>query len=231
VPSDTSKILRHALIVPAVHHRVLDDRFQREMYELFHRKAVCRIGHAVCTPIIMLGLFLLGVSVGRAPLDAGLALGLLLAAWYLASERVVGGIMIGLILVLEIAAHLLAGALRNGPSAHTTALGIVAAGALLQTWSHVVEDVPPPVSGADGWVPVGTWFRESGPAHLAYAALLSLFAPLLELWGTPRVWPLQVLHLMMRAGYRPELKKQIDARVAEIVANPTSGWQSARSAR
>src|SRR5262249_34217556 len=137
--------LRHALIVPAVHHRVLDDGFQREMYELFHRKALCRAGHAVCTPIIMLGLFLLGASIGRAPIDAGLALGVVLAAWYLASDRVVGGIMVGLIVALQIAARVLAGAL--GPSARVAALGIVVAGTLLQTWSHAIEDVPPPLSG------------------------------------------------------------------------------------
>jgi len=228
-PSGISRVLRHALIVPAVHRRVLDDGFQREMYELFHRKAVCRIGHAVCTPVIMLGLFLLGVSAGRAPLDASLALSLLLAAWYLASERVVGGIMVALILVLQVAARLLAGAL--GPSAHAAALGLVVTGVLLQTWSHAIEDVPPPVSGADGWVPIGTWIRRLRPARFAYVVLLSSFAPLLELWGTPRVWPLQVLHLLMRAGYRPELKERIDARVAEIVANPTCGWQDPRSAR
>src|SRR5262245_7066377 len=52
-----SRLVRDVLIVPMVHVRLFDHRFQREMYELFHREAVCRIGHMICTPLIMLGLF------------------------------------------------------------------------------------------------------------------------------------------------------------------------------
>jgi hypothetical protein len=81
-------------------------------------------------------------------------------------------------------------------------------------------------------VPVGAWLRTTRPAYLAYAALLALTVhPMLELWGTPRVWPLQVQHLLMRAGYRPDLKRRIDERVAAIVANPGSDWRDPISAR
>jgi hypothetical protein len=48
--------------------------------------------------------------------------------------------------------------------------------------------------------------------------------PLLEIWAAPRVWVLQVLHLMMRAGYRPALRDRLESRVIQILDDARTGW-------
>jgi predicted NAD/FAD-binding protein len=47
----------------------------------------------------------------------------------------------------------------------------------------------------------------------------------LEMWATLRILPIQLLHLLMRAGHRPELRSALSARVAAILAAPSSDWR------
>jgi hypothetical protein len=64
-------------------------------------------------------------------------------------------------------------------------------------------------------------------SQITSARLLSSenFPGLLELWASIRIWPMQVLHVLMACGYRPQLRASIDARIVQIVHNPFSDWR------
>lgn len=218
-------LARTLLIVPAAHYRVLDEHFQAEMYELFHRRAGCRIGHMLCTPVVVLGLLLALGSVASPgwswPLP--LALGALVVAWGARVDRLAGAAMVPLVALALLAARGLAGVCAE-PASLGAALAV--GGAALQTFSHGFEDIPPPLSGRAGWVPMRAWLGVAPPARVAGSVALMLVVFVwLELWASPRVWPLQVLHVLLRGGRRPDLRARLAARVDEIVANPEREWR------
>lgn len=225
VSSAGARLARALLIVPAAHYRVHDADFQAEMYALFHTRAGCRLGHMACTPAVMLGLFLV---LGRVappgwtwPLPA--ALGLVVVAWGLRVDRLAGAVMVPLVALTLAAARAL-----EAVAAHPLALGAALAvgGAALQMLSHGFEDIPPPLSGRAGWVPARAWLAAASAARVVGLGVLSLAVfTWLELWASPRVWPLQVLHVLMRAGHRPDLRARLAARVGEILAHPEREWR------
>ena len=51
----------------------------------------------------------------------------------------------------------------------------------------------------------------------------------LELWASLRILPLQILHVAMHFGWRPELRHRLDARLAVILAGDDPRWRHARS--
>lgn len=76
------------------------------------------------------------------------------------------------------------------------------------------------------FVPVGTWRRRVGARGVLRVALLTVVVYFwLELWASFRILPLQLLHLLMRAGHRPDLRRALDARIAAILSEPASGWR------
>ncbi len=213
------------LIVPAAHTRITDVAFQLEMYELFHRSLGSRLGHMLGTPAILLGAMTL---MQRAPQSIGLVLAFalvaLMALWGGFIDRAVGVATAALGGGLVLASAAMANAL--GPQATTVALGLVLGGTGVQTFSHMFEPVPPPQSGSGEFVPVGRWVRAVTVRELARSFVLTFGVFYwLELWATPRIWPVQILHLMMRAGYRPELRRRLEDRAAQIVAEPLSDWR------
>jgi hypothetical protein len=108
---------------------------------------------------------------------------------------------------------------------------LVGTGGAIQTLSHTFEDVPPPLSGAPSFVAFREWVARTGARALLRSALLTWGVFFwLELWAAPRIWTIQVLHLLMRAGYRSALKSALDARAREILEHPTSDWRRPRSA-
>lgn len=223
-----TRVARALLIVPAAHYKLLDEEFQAEMYELFHTRAGCRIGHMLCTPVVMVGVSLaLGSAVASGwswSLPAALAV--VITAWGLRVDRLAGALMIPLLALTILAARALAVSTAH-PMDWSAALAV--GGAVLQTVSHGFEDLPPPVSGRVGWVPMRAWCSSVSPLRVLGLAALSLaMFTWLELWASLRVWPLQVLHLLMRAGYRPELRARLTARVEEILSTPEREWRVPR---
>ena len=94
-----------------------------------------------------------------------------------------------------------------------------------QALSHASEPIPPPWTGSHRFMSLGEWLRSAPLARIIALALLSpTVFPLLEIWAAPRVWVLQALHLMMRAGYRPALREQLEVRVVEILDDARTGW-------
>lgn len=207
--------LAHALLIVPQSHVRFDRTFQAEMYELFHRRPLARYGHLLVTPVINIALLAALTSVVPA---AGLVGAAAIALWSLYVDRVAGVIMLPII-AAALAAHALAGL---SPLAW---LAIVWAGGFAQALSHASEPIPPPWTGSHRFVSLGPWLRSAPATHIVALALLSpTVFPLLEIWAAPRVWVLQVLHLMMRAGYRPALRDQLEVRVIEILDDARTGW-------
>ena len=209
-----SRLAHALLIVPQAHVR-LDRTFQAEMYEAFHRRPLARYGHLLVTPVINIAL--LAALTSAAP-AAGIVGAAAIALWSLHVDRVAGVIMLPII-AAAMAAHALDGL---SPLAW---LAIVWAGGSAQALSHASEPIPPPWTRSHRFVSLGPWLRSAPATNILALALLSpTVFPLLEIWAAPRVWVLQVLHLMMRAGYRPALRDRLEIRVAEILDDARTGW-------
>ena len=210
----------HALlIVPHAHVR-FDPLFQTEMYELFHRRALARLGHLVCTPLINIALLAaLALALPHGAFIGAAAI----ALWSLYVDRAAGAVMIP----IAFAAALVGSAIAPQLGSHglVLALGAAWAGALLQALSHATEPIPPPWTGSHAFMPLGTWLRAAPASRIALLFLLSpTVFPLLEAWAAPRVWVLQVLHALMRLGYRAELRTQLDGRVVAMLDDARAGW-------
>jgi len=211
-------IVRWLTIAPAAHYRLLDTSFQMNLYRLFHGRALSRVAHAVCTPIVTL--FMLAAlghaTVGGVPLSWPFAL--LVAAYGFAFGAAVGVALAPVVALLTVGA---------GVVARDASLPLAVAGmflfAALQAWSHALEPVPPPLSGEAGFVPVGQWWRTSSVARRAAAVAMSasVFA-LLELIASPKVLACQVLDYLFAFGYRPALRAQTDRDAVAMMAD----WQA-----
>jgi cation/acetate symporter len=155
------------VIVPQAHVR-FDPLFQTEMYELFHRRALARLGHLVCTPLINIALLAaLALALPHGAFIGAAAI----ALWSLYVDRAAGAIMIP----IAFAAALVASAIAPQLGAHglVLALGAAWAGALLQALSHAVEPIPPPWTGSHAFMPLGAWLKSAPPSRIALLFLLS----------------------------------------------------------
>lgn len=200
------------LIVPDAHVRVLNVPFQVEMYALFHRHWGSRIGHAVCTPVVMVALFGL-----LAPYRLELPTAALLLVLYLVFDRWVGLILIG-----PLAAAVFAGRALSHATTPAVLAMVMLGAAALQATSHAFEPIPPPWT--PGFRSLSTFLRTASLRNIVGLSLLSVLYFFLELWATPRVWPLQVHGLLLRLGYRPTERAWIRARVLARIAEAEHGW-------
>lgn len=225
------RLLYETLIVPEAHTRVFDARFQFEVYEVFHTHPVTRWGHLLCTPIVNISLLALATALpfthaarfGWLTFDSAAVAALITLALY---AGVQGAWAIAMTPVLAIAvglAHMLAAAL--GPRLVPGAVAIALAAVFVQTWSHAFEPVPPPWSGSYRWITLREFVVRTTRLRLAVLSLVALLVfPVLELWAAPRIWPVQLAQLMMRAGLRPALARSMRYRVQAILADARRGW-------
>lgn len=212
--------LAHALfIVPTAHVR-FDRTFQTEMYELFHQRALARWGHVLVTPLIVVA----WLALLDALLPNGAVIGAAaVVAWSFYVDRVAALFVVPLALAAVFGARELAGAL--GEHAVVGSLLVAWGGGFLQAVSHAAEPVPPPWTGSHRFLSLGEWLRTAPLSRvLALFVLTPTVFPLLEAWAAPRVWVLQVLHFMMRAGYRAELRATLANRVVEMLGDARTGW-------
>jgi hypothetical protein len=214
-------------IVPAAHFRVDALRFQLEMYELFHRTTIGRLGHSLGTPIALVGWFTATLAVHPwLGLSFAVATGFGMVANVLRLDRLIAALTalatLGLALLASAIVH------ASGDGACVTGIAITLVGCALQTFSHLAEDVPPPQSGSDQFVPARAWLGRLTLREAARSVALTLGVFFwLEAWASLRILPLQILHVAMRLGHRPELRRALDARVAAIVAGADPRWRDA----
>lgn len=208
-------LVRWLTIVPAAHYRLLDTSFQMNLYRLFHGRALSRVTHAVCTPLVTLCMMaaLAHVAVVGVPLSWPFAL--LVAAYGFAYGPVVGLALAPVVVLLAVGAAHVAGA-----ASVSTAVAGMFLFAALQAWSHSLEPVPPPLSGRGGFVPVGQWWRDSGLARRTAAiGLAATVFVVLELIASPKVLACQILEHLFALGYRPGLHAKIDRDAAALMAD------------
>lgn len=213
------------LVVPEAHVRQLDLHFQTAWYDVFHRARPNQLSHVLCMgPIVwvMLVFACLLPLPGFTPpgFDLGLVLAFALVAACVAMDRGLGLVMAPVMAALWASAHLLVGA--RGAGAFFIALAVLAVAGALQTWTHAFEDVPPPLSGTEGWVTVSEWRRKTPLPRLMLAIVLTLSVYILvEIFSSPRLFCVQVFKLMLRLGYKPSVRAEIAAESRRILA--TSG--------
>ncbi len=224
------RLLYEALIVPEAHTRVFDADFQLEVYEVFHTRRTTRWMHILCTVIVNVSLLAAASAIpipwlrNSAWNVDGAVLGAAIA--FLGYFAVHGAWAVATAPVLLIAiglAHILAAIL--GASVVSHALGIAFAAAFVQAFSHGFEPVPPPWSGGYHWISIREFLFRTPKIRILRLTMASfLIYPLLEMWASPRIWPVQVLHFLMKAGFHPVLASRTRERVRQILADPRNGW-------
>jgi hypothetical protein len=178
-----------------------------------------------CTPVINVALLALlalawpGTHVGPLVVDGALAGALAIALWSLHVDRTAGLVTVPIAIAAAFVSRELA---HLGP---LWLAALVWAGGFAQALSHAAEPVPPPWTGSHRFMTLGEFVRAAPlPRMIGLGLLTPTVFPLLEVWAAPRVWVLQVLHLMMRAGYRPALRAQLERRVIEMLDDARTGW-------
>ncbi|MGZ3422193.1 MAG: hypothetical protein ACXWUG_32080 [Polyangiales bacterium] len=199
-------------IVPASHVRILDHEFQVEMYALFHRRWICRLGHAICTPVVIVGLLAFFTKVHPA---LGVLAALALFGTYVHFDRRVAAILAAPVAL----SWLVARACSGQPFAVIFAVTLGAAA--LQAISHSAEDLPPPWS--KGFRPVGEELRRASLGKIVALSLLTFVYFFLELWASPRVWPIQVHSLLLR-WEGGEQRRALSQRVRAHVEAAETHW-------
>jgi hypothetical protein len=179
-----------ALIVPAAHTRIFDSEYQHELYDAFHTGKMSRWAHALCTPLINVGLLALAAQ-------AGIAATLVAIGFYLAVDRRLAFAMVPVLALAVVLAHALIAILGGHALDGTVAFIVIAT--LAQTWSHALEPLPPAWSGSHRRMSVGDFLRSSSVSRrIGFIAMVLFFYPLLELWAAPRIWPIQMADLFTR---------------------------------
>lgn len=216
--------LTRYLIVPGAHVRIGDFEYQAELYEVFHQTWPSRLGHMVCTPVVLLGALLCLDAVplfiaGGGGLDGtpvcGVVLAGGLAAYFFGLDAIVGLVSTPVVALLLAASVLLSRSL--GEDTLLTGVVLMTMGAILQAASHAFEDLPPPWGSPRGWRPMSAMLREASPRTLAAFGVLILVSFALEWWASFRILGLQLNFLLMRAGLRPDLERHLARRASEIL--------------
>jgi uncharacterized membrane protein YGL010W len=217
--------LARYLVVPGAHVRIGDFHYQAELYDVFHMTWASRIGHMVCTPIVLLGALtalaavpvtITGVGVLDGVPVAGVVLAAGLAAYFFGLDALTGVATTPIVAGLLAASIALARAL--GDHAATVGAALMIGAAILQAGSHLFEDVPPPWGAPRTWRPLGEVLRGATPGKLLGLMALTLVSFVLEWWASFRILGLQVNFVAMRLGLRPGLVALLHRRRAEILA-------------
>jgi uncharacterized membrane protein YGL010W len=217
--------LARYLVVPGAHVRIGDFHYQAELYDVFHMHWGSRLGHMVCTPIVVLGALtslaalplvitglgaLEGVPVASVVFAAGLA------AYFFGLDALTGLVTTPIVAALLAVAVLVA----RASGAHVAWVGLapMAIGAVAQAGSHLFEDLPPPWGAERTWKPLREVLRVLTPRMALGLATLVLVSFALEWWASFRILGLQMNFLAMSAGLRPDLVAQLERRRVEILA-------------
>lgn len=188
-PKHLPTLLQLVLIAPSVYVRVFDLDHQAEQFEVFHQRPLTRVAHYAGTVGILFAFFVLAASTPW-PAAAVALLGVSLAAWYVAMNRVVG-LVAGVVVAL---------------------VALAAA----QNLSHSVEPVPPTLTGR-GFEPFAVyWGRASGGERLRLLALNTVYLPL-ELVSAPRLFAVHVLRALQRLGWRRDWAADVVVRAERIL--------------
>jgi hypothetical protein len=231
-----ARILRFAMVTPLAHFANLSLDFQTYLYLVFHRHPTSRIVHFLAMPLIVTSLIAV-VARHVAGDNAAIVLSVLLAAWYLVQSVANRMVLLGIVMVVLVAAYLALGIawarLAEGAGLWADPLIGFLVFVSAQTFSHAAEpDVPPRISGTEDWVPLSRFIL--GPtgsrhsiarslANIGRLVLASLAGAFDEIWGSPRLLPIVVLTLMWKLGYKKKRRNEIVSLAAAALASGNPG--------
>lgn len=227
IMSTRNSLLDHLLTIPEAQVKIFDLEWQSAFYSVFHQTRTSKLLHAFCMAPIVISLFVLTSYIGFGghavlPWAAGITaingafvLMLVSAAWYLAMDVRVGLLAIPFLISFWLTAN--AVNFYGGAMAWQITLGVLFLAAAIQTISHQPELVPPPHSGSAGFKQFSQWVEDTSLASRVRIALMFPLFTLLELVSSPRLFAVQLLRLMHRFGYKPELKALTEKRARRVL--------------
>ncbi len=213
-----SRALRMALVAPFTQLTFVSFDLQAFLFDIFHTTRIARLGH-----FAFMASFNFCLMAGLARLGSGTAIAYtaVLCAWYgliAWSAR----LPLWWFVMLPVLAAMCWGAIAFATLAAPWAnpwLG-AALSAVLIMLSHAPEPaLPPRAIAGNRWQPLNVYVfgPRDGLQRLRNAGRLALFlfwGTLDEAWAAPRLLPYNVLMLLLRLGYAPELRDRLRDRVA-----------------
>ncbi len=222
------RTVRAFLVAPISQLTFLSFDLQMFLFDVFHTTLPARVGHFVgMTAVNLLALALLVQATGTPWSAVVVAASLLgwyaamaratrLALWWAVMVVVLGGIAFG------------ACTLAAAATPHTLRVALFVAGLALSL-SHSFEPLFPPRAGDPlRWVPIRTFVlgddgARNGVARSLLRALRVGMYPFIgmvgEMWASPRLLPYNVLRAMLRVGYAPALRAELDDRARRALAS------------
>lgn len=225
--TDKVTVVEHLLTIPEAQVRIFDIEWQSAFYEVFHQTKTSRLFHTLCMAPIVFSLFALSsyINISSVSLIPGLdlltavngafVLMLMLAVWYLIMDLTIGLVSVPILIGFWMLSNVFSYGL--GFTGIYVAIGVLIVASLIQTISHQPELVPPPHSGSKEFVPYKEWITNSSLGQRIKVIILFPVFTMVELISSPRLLPVQVLRLMHRFGYKPELKALTEKRAKRVL--------------
>lgn len=210
---DRATLLDLVLVDRDAYWRVFSLDYQAEQFEVFHRSRITRWTHYAGTQTIVGGLLLASAGRKVGPLPADLLLAAGLAGWYVRMDARVGLAAGAQVAALTALARATA---RRGVGSRPALVALLAAAAA-QNVSHAAEPVPPVLTGG-GFEPFGVFWERASALERARVVALNAFYLPLEVVSAPRLFPVHVLRLLQRAGWRRDWADDLRSRADAILA-------------
>lgn len=193
------------LVTPIAHVATQSLLFQTYLFAVFHRTRLARAGHWLLMPLIVLAVLTTGFALHGL---VGALLTIVLASSYarvaLRHDMPLLGTL-GALVALGLGAGGYALVTAAAVSAATAGAAMLVL-SLGQALSHVLEDVPPRVSGTSDWMPLRAFFARSPVRSAVRATVMLIAGTANELWGSGRLLLVLLLDLLWRAGYQREAR-------------------------
>lgn len=190
-------------VVPKAHKRIFDYQYQEDIYRKFHTKRSTQWLHFACTTTIMVLLFVFSSWIKldlsflniNNPVNGMLITLFLLVVYYLfyCPDELIN--MVPLVICAFGTAFLIVSVADE--IIWLTSMAIFFTFLYIQTFSHLLEPVPPPWSGTKEFISLQQFISDRPAKDVILISILSVtFYPLLEVWALPRIWPIQLKMLM-----------------------------------
>jgi hypothetical protein len=201
------------LVEPGVYWRIFSLDYQAERFEIFHQAALTRWVHYLGTQGILASFFLLSWGHQVGPVPVPLVLGLVLSAWYLRLQWLVG--VVASVQLLVVAVIVAGFAARLGWGAREAGILMVTCATALNL-SHTAELVPPLLTGRGFETLSRSWAHATWPQRLRLVALNGFYLPL-EVVSAPRLFPVHVLRALHRLGWRRAWAADVSRRAQAVL--------------
>lgn len=215
--STRNTLLDHVFTIPEAQVKIFDLEWQSVFYTVFHQTRTARLLHAICMAPIVMCLYVLTsyISLGGqsilpwaaeiTAINGAFVVMIISIIWYLIMD-----IQVGLVaLPFVVAFWLIANVVNHtaGDLGLPIALAVLVLTTMIQTISHQPEMVPPPHSGSSKFVQFKYWVQNVPFLHRLRVGLMFPWFSFIELISSPRLFPIQLLRLMHKFGYKPELEE------------------------